>query len=404
MTPSKIFILVSILFITQTTFSQEWMDILKQENPNYFEAKKSYENYWKNRTFKKDGNTRIFNRWLRQNKRFVDKNGFINKEPNKAAIKKHIDNLVQKRKARGKQKNFNSTWQLAPPNLYKINEEKTRGQNHGLGVIWDVKVDPNNANTIYVGCHAGGLWKSTDKGETWNDITNNIPTESASYGLEILKGTPNTLFTTIPKRGVYPEGVYKSLNGGDSWSKVYDSSVRIKAGKYVDNTLIGYSGSGFYKLNASGEIYKVSNISGASIKDVDYHPTKPNTFYCLADFSGRETLFKSTDGGLNFSEVGTGLPRPEDPKIKSTFYSLMAVSADAPNNVYVMSTGETTNGQKGTIGLYVSTDEGATFTKKCCGNGPGAQDEAYSITNPNAQGYSNTGSSSGGQLGYCSEF
>src|SRR5205085_6053724 len=79
-------------------------------------------------------------------------------------------------------------------------------------------VDPSDPNTYYFGTPGGGVWKSTNAGQTWTPIFDR--TGMASIGaLAIAPSNPQTLYAGSGEetRG---DGVYKSTDGGASWTNV----------------------------------------------------------------------------------------------------------------------------------------------------------------------------------------
>ena len=94
-----------------------------------------------------------------------------------------------------------------------------------------IKVDPTNSDTIYASSYPGGVFKSTDKGKTWNEKNFALPsfkvidpTIQGYYSLEIDPNNPEVLYL-----GIFGKGVYKSTNGAGTWSL-----LRGENGKNMD--------------------------------------------------------------------------------------------------------------------------------------------------------------------------
>ncbi|NIV03982.1 glycosyl hydrolase, partial [Candidatus Saccharibacteria bacterium] len=113
---------------------------------------------------------------------------------------------------------------------------------------------------------SSGIYKSTDGGDNWNLLSNGLPAPSSTVGrigIDIAPGNPNVIYAIYADHPGYFDGVYKSTNAGNSWSRVNDGAL--------SNI---YSSFGWY----FGNIY------------ID--PTDENTVYALG-----VTMYKSTNGG-----------------------------------------------------------------------------------------------------------
>jgi photosystem II stability/assembly factor-like uncharacterized protein len=116
-----------------------------------------------------------------------------------------------------------------------------KDQNTGA---FDVAIDPSNPNTVYAtlwesrlgpwedgndydGTH-GGLFKSTDGGDTWHQLTKGLPDDLVQIQVAIAPSQPNRLYATIAttKQGGYASGaglgLYRSDDAGETWQKATD--------------------------------------------------------------------------------------------------------------------------------------------------------------------------------------
>lgn len=119
-----------------------------------------------------------------------------------------------------------------------------------------------------------GIYKSTDGGNSWTPLTgaNGLPANSTTngrIGLTISQSNPDVLYAIYADHPGYFKGLYKTINGGQNWTRVNDAALSSVFGSY-----------GWY----FGQVY------------VD--PGNPNIVYALG-----VDLYKSTNGGSSWSSI-----------------------------------------------------------------------------------------------------
>lgn len=211
--------------------------------------------------------------------------------------------------------------------------------------IGAVTLDPFDANTIYVGTgeangsvdsyDGNGVWRSRDGGTTWNPLglanTGRISSIAVDPGNtnHILVGAMGRQFSTGPDRGLY-----RSLDGGTTWTKVLF----------------------------------VSDSTG--VTDIAINPVHPDTMFCATwERVRRDTyrrafgpecgIWRSVDRGATWSRLVTGLPLPDD----NLGRIALAVAPSRPSTVYAQ-IGSGANGGYAGLGYYRSTDGGTTWSKR----------------------------------------
>lgn len=239
--------------------------------------------------------------------------------------------------------------------------DATQGWNPGVGRVTSIGVDATNYNHIIVGGPNSGVWKTTDNGANWLNLTDDFQNVNV-WSLEIDPNNSNTYYW-----GSAYGDMFKSTDGGATWNELNfpgsSNIIRILIHPTNSNIVFAVS-SGLYKSTNGGVSWSQVSGAGTGGYDVEFKPGDPNTVY----FSST-SVRKSTDGGDNFSTisgVGSGA-------------KMMAVTADNPNIVYVV---EASGGSFG--GFYKSTNSGVSFT----------QQHNSSV---NFFGYSTTGSDNSGQ-------
>ncbi len=229
----------------------------------------------------------------------------------------------------------------------------------GAGRLCCIRFEPGNANVIYVGAAAGGLWKSIDAGLTWNCLTDFLP----SIGCSDVAIDPNNtniiyLATGDNDAGDSPSiGVMKSTNGGLSWNTTglsFGSNSYKRIGKLLmdptnSNVLYAATSSGVFKTYDAGvNWYRVSQTNTT---DMEFKPGNPNSIYACGT-----TFYKTTNAGASWTQISSGLPQ-------SSNLSRMAIAVTpaAPNSVYLVAAAASSYASKG---VYLSTNSGTSFSEQ----------------------------------------
>jgi photosystem II stability/assembly factor-like uncharacterized protein len=256
------------------------------------------------------------------------------------------------------------------------------GPNNIGGRITALAIHPNNPNILFAGCPGGGMFKSTDAGASWLPVFDNQSSLAVSCIVfdpnnanVIYAGTgdPDTPFTCF-----IGDGVYKSTDGGNTWSNIGLSQMGIITQILVhpNNSQIMYVSSmgvpmarnlnrGVYKTLNGGltwtQILSIDNQTGVSDLVMDF--TNPNVIYAAAwsrirtnteslGFSNTTRLYKTTDAGSNWTIINNGLPN-----VKLSRFAI-CMSRQDHNKLYVAVCDST----YGLENVYVSNNAGNSFS------------------------------------------
>jgi photosystem II stability/assembly factor-like uncharacterized protein len=168
-------------------------------------------------------------------------------------------------------------------------------------------IDPTNTQVIYAGTYGGGVFKSVNGGSSWSKINTGL-TNSEVYSLAI-----DPTNTQVIYAGAELGGLFKSTDGGSNWNKMnigLTTNTKVNSlGIDPTNTQVIYAGtygSGVFKSTNGGTNWNKMNsgLANTSIQSLAIDPTNTQVIYAGTYCSG---VFKSTDGGLNWSEINTGL-------------------------------------------------------------------------------------------------
>jgi photosystem II stability/assembly factor-like uncharacterized protein len=224
--------------------------------------------------------------------------------------------------------------------------------------VGTLAIDPLNTGTLYAFISNSGLFKSTNAGASWSMIYV-PPSDRAFSDIAIDPKTPGTLYAVAPGPDDVQTAVYKSVDGGTSWSDA-DVGLAIPSGRLTIDpaspaTIYIVAGPLLYKTTNGAASWHEMN-SGLPIQSLSMEsfgtsgvvidPRDSNTLYVLfADLSagGRPSvIFKSIDGGASWSDYG----------LQSDLKALV-IDPQSSSTIYAATSG----------GMYRSTDGGLSFTQ-----------------------------------------
>ncbi len=212
---------------------------------------------------------------------------------------------------------------------------------HRAGRVVTVAGDPNHRGTFYFGACAGGVWKTTSGGSYWENVSDGFFKTSAIGALAVAHSDPNVVYAGTGEAALrgnisHGDGVYKSTDGGATWSNMGLAETRHIGKLAVDPTdpdvvfvaAFGHAWGkneerGVYRTKDGGKtwdkvLYK-SDRAGAI--DVSLDPSNPRVVYAAIwqaqrypyslDSGGEDSgLWRSLDGGDTWEDItrNPGLP------------------------------------------------------------------------------------------------
>ncbi|MFN2545294.1 MAG: choice-of-anchor D domain-containing protein [Actinomycetota bacterium] len=255
------------------------------------------------------------------------------------------------------------------------------------GAVLDVAIDPRgSADKVIYRATAGGVWKSTDAGVTWAPKTDSMP--ALPVGAVALDPTnPSIVYagtgTSFVSHTLLPDpaGIYRSADGGETWTVVSGSSALVNdsIAASVDRIVVPSSGvvlaatdEGLFRSIDGGEHFgndgpSFSNgepVLDGYVTDLHLDTQTPSTVFAAQEGGG---LWKSTDAGATFSTnlftTATGAPDPSTYGYMS-FGQSTTVGGMSSGNTMFLSLSTTCEGSGvgcDIAGLYKSTDGGASW-------------------------------------------
>jgi photosystem II stability/assembly factor-like uncharacterized protein len=263
----------------------------------------------------------------------------------------------------------------------------------GMGRVNSVQFHPTDTNTWYICVAQGGVWKTTNAGQSWTSISSNLPILRTSY-LAVHPINPDIMYIAIgdfaylghnlqanenKRNSHYGLGVYKTLNGGASWFPTglsfeqsdFEGSLiaKILINPSNPDSIIAVGQTGCYLSDDAGTTF--TKTKEGLFWDLESHPTEPNTLFASTGYVhsyqlGNVSVLKSTDFGVTWS--ASNIAMPSSGVVQRVE---LAVSPSDPNYIYAIAC-DTIGGF---YGFYKSTNGGASFTKTLGNN------YAYNILN-----------------------
>ncbi|MGB5353969.1 MAG: hypothetical protein WBN32_10200 [Woeseia sp.] len=249
------------------------------------------------------------------------------------------------------------------------------------GRVTTVTGIPGDPNTYFMGATGGGVWKTTNAGATWENISDKQIPVGTIGAVAVAESDPNVIYVGTgesPIRGVTTaqgEGVWRSTDAGKTFAFIglpkAGQISRIKVHPQdPDTAYVAVQGQiwapnperGIYKTTDGGkswkQVLKVDASTGAS--DLAMDPTNPRILYAAMWHHGRKPwfiksggesggIYKSSDAGETWEKLEGGLPKLIG-KIG------VDVSASSPNRIYAIIEAEPEKG-----GLWRSDDYGKTW-------------------------------------------
>lgn len=212
------------------------------------------------------GYLNAFNRWARFSKRRLALNAPANTnmlKPAGEALFAYMNNINQY--CSNDPNNYTGNWSCLGPfnDYYGAGVQERQGR---IDAIW---VDPNDISYILAGANMGGLWKSTDTGHTWQNITDPSPTNNSvipgTMGAMRIAVNPlnnDTIYialnmmNTLRKSNGYAMGLMYSTDGGQTWN--YDSKF-LNANQQSSIDYFEKYVSKIAYLPGTGHLFAISN-------------------------------------------------------------------------------------------------------------------------------------------------
>jgi photosystem II stability/assembly factor-like uncharacterized protein len=371
--------------------SQEYKRMMNDSNANFYDIQKSFYKYWaeKEKQIKQiklsrdkeeedkegeeeeegfEGEYYQFKRW----EWWMEPRVYPTGKMVNIAAKTFEAWLKEKRESSlNRTSSLGGAWSPAGPYNYQIGASWSPG----LGRVNCIAFDPLNTNTMYVGCPAGGIWKTTNGGSIWNPLSDNIPSIGVS-GIAINYSNPNQIFILTGDgdfANTYSVGILRSDDGGQNWNTTnfsFGTNMFVRGYKLLmdpsDFTIMfAVTNVGVYRTN-DGWVTSTLVLNG-DFTDIEFKPGNRNTVYACSRSAFLRSTTNGTAGSWSIMTTAPGSNR-------------LAIGVTLANTNYVYFVAGSSGGFNG---LFLSTNSGTSFTMQSnspniMSSNPSGIDDQYS--------------------------
>lgn len=362
-----------LLFFLQNSIGQTFLKNTSHRALTFKELKSQFNSFKSTHDLGKQKYWKSYKRWEYEMEFHTDAQG----EPAGFDEYRNAATAMASYKQQLAQTNTSAVWAPFGPNV--LPDNLTGYMENGIGRINCIAFHPTNANTFFVGVAQGGVWKTTNNGSSWTPLTDNLPITRIS-DIAINPVNPNEMYISVcdfeyigtslhlngRKRNThYGLGVYKTTDGGLNWTPTGltynltngDASLIRKILINPSNTseLVACGVTGMYKSGNGGATWtkKLDSL----FWDMHQDPVNPNIIYAstgwvMTSNIGNAGVYKSTDFGNTWTMLNTGMPLTGDiQRVK------IAIAPSNNNFIYALCVDLV----GGLYGIFQSTDAGASW-------------------------------------------
>jgi len=249
------------------------------------------------------------------------------------------------------------------------------------GRVTTVAAHNDHDGTFYMGATGGGIWKTNDYGSHWKNISDGYLSSASIGSICVAPSDSRVIYAGTGSDGIRSnvilgKGIHKSCDEGKTWTSLgledagqigaiivdpEDPNIALVAA--IGNPFAANPSRGVFRTVDGGITWHhtlfISDSTGAV--DLEFAPGNPNLVYASMWRVDRKPwtivsggyeggIFRSTDGGVNWQKLSTGLPSGLVGK------SDLAVSRHMPGRLWVLM-----EAPEGIGGVYRSDDYGDSF-------------------------------------------
>ncbi|MFN5492681.1 MAG: WD40/YVTN/BNR-like repeat-containing protein [Bacteroidota bacterium] len=368
-----LFILMALLVSSLIVRAQAFLKHHPEEGNPFLLMQKDFSEWKAIQNNKEKKGWKYFKRWEHEMQMHTNGRGYP------VEAKEYLQELKKVSEQKSMMQKNTTSLQWTPSGPYDTPLNNTAYMENGIGRINCIGFDPVNPAVYYAGVAQGGLWKTRDNGQSWIPLTDNLPITRIS-DVVVDPNNSQILYISLcdfeyigfglrlngrKRHTHYGLGVYKSTNGGASWSPTGlgfqltdgdDGLIRkIYVNRLNSNKLVACGTSGMYVSNDGGNQW--TQTMDSLFWDLVEDPQQPNVLFAATGWvknanEGNAAIYKSTDYGNTWTILNTGIP-----PIGLVQRIKLAIAPSNSSRIYALAV-DTVSGLYGT---YTSADAGNTW-------------------------------------------
>lgn len=313
-----------------------WINMMLDQDVNFYDVQEAFHTYYADKDMSQEKGWKQYYRWEWYQSRHIYEDG------TRHEADKVLKEYMQYIENHPEMKDEGDWENLGPFNL------PSKGY-IGLGRINALAFHPTDPNTVFIGAPAGGIWKTTNSGSSWEALIDHLPTLGVS-SIVVDWNNPDHILIGTGDRDAGDAagmGVFKSEDGGETWTLSNTGMGNATVGRMIQDPvnpdiIYAASSGGIFKSTDGGNNW-VQKQNG-SFKEIVFKTTDSNILYAVTGGN----LYTSRNAGEYWEQITNGLP--------GAARGVIGVSEDEPNTVYFFLT---TSSEY--LGLYKSNDEGESW-------------------------------------------
>ncbi len=344
---------------TTPVFSQKYKEMMNDPNVNFYDVVQEADAYFAQRDKGKGSGWAPYQRWKHSMESQYYPSGVRNQSSPYFAREAYQKFVESSQKNAARVSASESGWKdLGPYTIDKISGHYAPG----LGRVECFYVYPNDTMKIFLGSRSGGFWRTVDGGRHWEGTTDFLPASGVNT-IAVSPTNPNQVLINVrnANNGV-THGIYRSLDGGITWSSTKFNPTNLKKGGLGSNFSINrvvYSPHvpGMVFVTASDGLYRSTDnldtwtkVTNGSISEIDFHPSNTSLVYIYDYYywgSNKNVILRSVNQGQTFAPTNTIVGNNDNTSVT------LAVSTFGCQDCLFFASGN---------GVWKSTDNGNSFT------------------------------------------
>jgi len=327
-----------------------WAQAMYGADPSLWQIDSLFRAYYRTQPFVKTYHTQYFKRWRRSVLPYAQTDGRIampTADAQRAIDQEYLDKQTGQR---------GGGWTLMGP-MQVLNNTGNPGKRQSN--IYSIDQCTAQPAIMYCGSETGEVYRSSNGGQSWSNVSYQMNFGSGVTAVEVSPTTGNTVFVGGNS------GVFRSTDGGQSWTNVL-SNTNFNVNEILINPgntqiVLAATGKGLYRSTDGGTNW--TQLYTAECYDVKCRPGSPATMYLLKNNSTaiKCEFFRSTDSGATWTIQSTGWYNSTDPA-RTDGGGRLAVTPADPQRVYAYLIGEAKADDYGFIGIFRSNDGGTSWS------------------------------------------